>query len=36
MTFGLLPFLCIVATVFAKDGWYPRWKHQLPPDERTW
>ncbi|MFN2556415.1 MAG: hypothetical protein ABR592_05995 [Nitriliruptorales bacterium] len=34
--FVLLGFLYFLATLFVKDRWYPRWYHQLPPDERTW
>ena len=29
-------FLYIVATIFVKDRWYPRWYHRLPPEERRW
>lgn len=32
----LLGFLYILATLFVKDRWYPRWYHQLPPDQRQW
>ncbi len=31
-----LGFLYVVATIFVKDRWYPRWYHDLPPDERRW
>jgi len=33
---NVVGFLYLVATVFVKDKWYPRWYHELPPDERRW
>ncbi|MGH8902350.1 MAG: hypothetical protein ACRDYA_11875 [Egibacteraceae bacterium] len=29
-------FLYVLATLFVKDRWYPRWYHRLPPDQREW
>ncbi len=36
LLFGLFGFLYLTATLFVKDRLYPRWYHELPPDERTW
>ena len=33
---NLVGFVYLVATIFVKDRWYPRWYHGFPPEERKW